>query len=55
MHEFLIQPHGGKLASLIVTNDSEYDDLKKRTMSMPTWVMTQRQQFDLELLMNGAF
>ncbi len=55
MHEFLIRPHGGKLINPIVSNETEYNDLKKRTMSMPTWTLTQRQQFDLELLMNGAF
>lgn len=47
-------PHGGKLVNLLA-DDSRLDSLKKETVNLPSWDLTERQVCDLELLMNGAF
>ena len=47
-------PHGGALVNLIA-DESQLESLKKETLNLPSWDLTERQVCDLELLMNGAF
>ena len=51
---FEVQPHGGKLVSLLVDAD-EVENLKNVSGDYPSLTLSQRQQCDLELLLNGAF
>jgi len=50
----LIEPHGGNLINLYVSAD-EIEATQKLAHDLPSWTLTQRQQCDLELLLNGAF
>ena len=50
----LIKPHGGELNNLLVS-DEERDALKEQANDLPSWILTQRQSCDLELLLNGGF
>jgi sulfate adenylyltransferase len=47
-------PHGGELINLI-PNEDQIDLLKKQTLDLPSWDLTERQVCDLELLLNGGF
>jgi sulfate adenylyltransferase len=47
-------PHGGELINLIL-DQKEINLLKKQTLTMPSWDLTERQLCDLELLLNGGF
>ena len=53
MHK-LIEPHGGKLKELVVS-PKRVAELKALSVELPSWDLTPRQMYDLELLMNGAF
>ncbi|MFK8013741.1 MAG: bifunctional sulfate adenylyltransferase/adenylylsulfate kinase [Marinicellaceae bacterium] len=47
-------PHGGKLINLI-PNQEQVEILKKETLNLPSWDLTERQICDIELLLNGGF
>ena len=50
----LVLPHGGELKNLIVSSERA-KELKIECIKLPSLDLTLRQQYDLELLMNGAF
>jgi len=50
----LVSPHGGSLVDLLASPDRA-DELRKLALEWPTWVLTQRQLCDLELLASGGF
>ena len=47
-------PHGGTLVNLI-PDQQQIDELKKETLELPSWDLTDRQICDIELLLNGGF
>jgi len=49
-----ILPHGGTLCDLILKGD-ELQELKRRSVYMPSLTLTHRQLCDIELLLNGGF
>lgn len=49
-----VKPYGGKLRDLIVS-PKRATELKALCVELPSWDLTSRQLYDLELLMNGAF
>lgn len=49
-----IPPHGGVLRDLIVSEEKA-KDLKQEAIYLPAWDLTQRQLWDIELLLHGAF
>ena len=49
-----ITPHGGKLKELLVDEDRA-KELREEAIYLPSWDLTQRQVWDIELLLNGAF
>lgn len=49
-----IAPHGGRLKELLV-EESKAKELKEESVYLPSWDLTQRQVWDIELLLNGAF
>ena len=50
----LIPPHGGTLKELLVTSD-RLASLRDEAVRLPSWDLTFKQVWDLELLLNGAF
>ncbi|RMF91048.1 MAG: sulfate adenylyltransferase, partial [Nitrospinota bacterium] len=50
----LIPPHGGRLKELIVDAERA-KELKAESVYLPSWDLTPRQVWDIELLLNGAF
>ncbi len=54
MPDNLIAPHGGELVQLIAGEDRRRS-LKRDSVDWPTWDLTPRQLFDLELILNGGF
>lgn len=54
MRDHLNSPHGGELTELIVSEERA-SALKEETREIPSWNLTVRQLFDLELLINGGF
>ncbi len=50
----LIEPHGGELVDLFVSEDRAAE-LKQQSQHWASWNLTDRQVCDLELLMNGGF
>lgn len=50
----LIAPHGGVLKDLIVS-EKEAEALKAQARDMVSWDLTERQMWDIEMLLNGAF
>ncbi|MEM9557877.1 MAG: bifunctional sulfate adenylyltransferase/adenylylsulfate kinase [Acidobacteriota bacterium] len=50
----LIAPHGGALVDLMAAPDRAAA-LRAEQRDLPSWVLTQRQMLDLELLMVGGF
>ncbi len=54
MAQHLIEPHGGKLVDLLVSNQRA-DELKALSRDWPSWPLAPRQICDLELLTNGGF
>lgn len=50
----LIQPHGGKLCDLYVSEERK-NELKELLINYESWTLTDRQICDLELIMNGGF
>jgi sulfate adenylyltransferase len=50
----LIEPHGGVLKERILPA-AEAEALKARAMDMVSWDLTERQIWDLEMLLNGGF
>ncbi len=51
---YLISPHGGSLCNLLVSGEKA-QELKKESIRYPSIDLTNRQQCDLELLLNGGF
>ena len=51
---FGITSHGGKLKELIV-DETRANELKEEVIYLPSWNLTLRQIWDVELLLNGAF
>ena len=49
-----ITPHGGKLKELLV-DENRVKELREEAIYLPSWDLTQRQVWDIELLLNGAF
>jgi len=49
-----VPPHGGVLCQLIV-GEEKAKQLKEQAIYLPSWDLTQRQVWDIELLLNGAF
>lgn len=47
-------PHGGELKELYLPAE-QAEALKQHSATLPGWDLSQRQQCDLELLLNGAF
>jgi sulfate adenylyltransferase len=47
-------PHGGELVNLI-PDQQTVEKLKKETLNLPSWDLTERQVCDLELILNGGF
>ncbi|EFA82557.1 sulfate adenylyltransferase [Heterostelium album PN500] len=47
-------PHGGRLVDLLLKGD-DLVELKKRSLSLPSLVLTRRHQCDIELILNGGF
>lgn len=47
-------PHGGVLKELIVP-DAEAEQLKKEARDFVSWDLTERQLWDIEMLLNGGF
>jgi sulfate adenylyltransferase len=54
MSDHLNEPHGGTLIDLHV-EESRRNELKELAREMPSWDLSMRQTFDLELLLNGGF
>ncbi len=54
MPTHLVEPHGGTLQNLIVS-DEQREKLQAESRDWPSWDLTPRQQCDLELLLNGGF
>ena len=54
MPDNLIEPHGGELVDLMVDADRAAE-LRTQSRDWPSWDLTSRQTWDLELLMNGGF
>jgi sulfate adenylyltransferase len=54
MPSHLIDPHGGRLTNLIVSEEKR-NALKAQSKDWPVWDLTPRQLNDLELLLNGGF
>ena len=54
MSDHLISPHGGTLIDLMVTPERA-DELKGASRDIPSWDLTDRQIYDLELLLSGGF
>ncbi len=50
----LIEPHGGKLCNLFVSEERK-KELKSLLISFESWTLTDRQICDLELILNGGF
>ena len=50
----IIPPHGGELRELLV-GEGRARGLKEEAIYLPSWDLTQRQVWDIELLLNGAF
>ena len=51
---YLISPHGGSLCNLLVSGEKA-QELRKESIRYPSIDLTNRQQCDLELLLNGGF
>ena len=54
MQDHLIEPHGGTLVNLLVS-DERAAEIKEASRDWQSWDLTSRQICDLELLMNGGF
>ncbi len=54
MPNHLIAPHGGELVQLIVGSD-RHQELRQDSVDWPSWDLTPRQLFDLELILGGGF
>jgi len=54
MPKHLISPHGGELRELLV-GQAMADEMRQASRDLPSWLLTDRQVRDLELLMNGGF
>ena len=54
MPTHLVEPHGGTLQNLIVS-DEQREKLQAESRDWPSWDLTSRQLCDLELLLNGGF
>jgi len=54
MATHLIEPHGGELLDLYVSEDRAAE-LKEASREWPSWDLTPRQVCDLELIANGGF
>jgi sulfate adenylyltransferase len=50
----LINPHGGKLVNRVLTG-SAADSAKTQANSLPSLTLSPREQFDLEMISQGAF
>ncbi|HEY3247228.1 MAG TPA: bifunctional sulfate adenylyltransferase/adenylylsulfate kinase [bacterium] len=50
----LTPPHGGVLRQLI-TGEDRADALKAEAVRLPSWDLTPRQVFDIEMILDGAF
>ena len=49
-----IPPHGGTLKQLLV-DTAKANELRREAVYLPSWFLSQRQVWDIELLLNGAF
>ncbi|MEE9180924.1 MAG: bifunctional sulfate adenylyltransferase/adenylylsulfate kinase [Vicinamibacteria bacterium] len=54
MSTHLVEPHGGSLQNLIVS-EGRRAEIQAASRDWPSWDLTARQLCDLELLLNGAF
>ncbi len=54
MADHLIPPHGGELTELIA-GEERRGELRRDSVDWPSWDLSPRQLFDLELILNGAF
>lgn len=50
----LTPPHGGSLKQL-TADEQRASELKEEAVRLPSWDLTSRQVWDIELLLNGAF
>jgi sulfate adenylyltransferase len=51
----LIEPYGGPLVDLLVTDRDEYEDLRAVAAASPSFQISERAMCDLELLATGGF
>ena len=54
MPDHLITPHGGELVQLLV-DEEQRQELRRVSVDWPSWDLTSRQLFDLELILGGGF
>jgi sulfate adenylyltransferase len=52
--EHLNPPHGGALVNLLADPKSR-EEIRAASKGWPSWVLSERQLCDLELLLNGGF
>jgi sulfate adenylyltransferase len=50
----LVSPHGGELKQLVV-EETRAEKLKSESTELPDWDLSQRQMWDVEMLLNGGF
>jgi len=50
----IIAPHGGTLKELLLSEE-EAGGLKERALGLESWDLTERQMWDIEMLLSGAF
>ena len=50
----LIEPHGGSLSDLIVSDDQR-NQLQEEALQYPSLTLNDRQLCDIEMLLNGGF
>ena len=54
MTDHLIEPHGGELVDLMVSEERA-EEIKEASRDWASWDLTPRQLCDLELLLTGGF
>ena len=50
----LIEPHGGSLCDLIVSDDQR-NQIQEEALQYPSLTLNDRQLCDIEMLLNGGF
>ena len=50
----LIEPHGGELTDRLLP-EAEAEEIKKEAGDLESWDLTERQMWDIEMILNGGF